>query len=202
MIIEELKKLDEPKRKIAAVLTVVVAACICYFVITRNSVTKLRAAKASYAGVQATYTETENQQADLLNLQKQLKEEEKRFQEYQHQSFSSTQAVQFFENINTTALAYNLKPISRIISEPKKLSVKASDEKSEPQQQFLKTQSAKVVVSGNYFAIVHFVNELTDRPQKVCITNLHITLPVGERFNPKASFKIILVIDSSENVEK
>ncbi len=202
MIIEELTKLDEPKRKVAAVLTVLVVACICYFAITRDSVTKLKAAKASYAGVQATYIETENQQADLLNLQKQLKEEEKRFQEYQHQCFSGTQAVRFFENINTMALAYNLKPISRIISEPKKLSVKASDEESEPQQQFLKTQSARVVVSGNYFAIVDFVNELTDSPQKVCITNLHITLPAGEKFNPKASFEIILVIDSSEDVEK
>lgn len=202
MIIEELRKLDEPKRKTAAVLTVVVATCICYFAITRNSVTKLRAAKASYAGVQATYIETENQQADLLNLQKQLKEEKKRFQEYQHQYFSSTQVVQFFENINIMALAYNLKPISRIISEPKKLSVKASDEKSELQRQFLKTQSAKVVVSGNYFDIVDFVNELTDNPQKVCITNLHITLPAGEKFNPKASFEIILVIDSSEDVGK
>ena len=203
MIIEELTKLDEPKRKAAAVLTVLVAACICYFAITRNSVTKLKAAKASYAGVQAAYIETENQQTDFLNLQKQLKEEEKQFQECQQQCFSNTQAVQFFENINAMALAYNLKPISRIISEPEELSDnKADDEKSKPKQQFLKTQSVKITVSGNYFDIVDFVNELTDRPQKVCITNLQIALPAGEKFNPKASFKVILIIDSSKDVKK
>jgi len=203
MIIEELTKLDEPKRKAAAILTVVVVACICYFAITRDSVTKLKAANASYAGVQAAYAETENQQTDLLNLQKQLGEKEKQLQEYQQQYFGSKQALQFFENINAMALAYNLKPISRIISEPEELSDnKADDEKSKPKQQFLKTQSVKITVSGNYFDIVDFVNELTDRPQKVCITNLQIALPAGEKFNPKASFKVILIIDSSKDVKK
>jgi len=80
MIIEELTKLDEPKRKAAAVLTVLVVACICYFAITRDSVTKLKAANASYAGVQTAYASTENQQAELLNLQKQLGEKEKQLQ--------------------------------------------------------------------------------------------------------------------------
>ncbi len=203
MIIEELTKLDEPKRKTAVVLTVVVAACICYFVITRNSVTRLKAAKASYAGVQAAYAETENQQADFPNLQKQLGEKEKQLQEYQQQYFGSKQAVQFFENINAMALAYNLKPISRVISEPKNLvDDKANDEEAGPKQQFLKKQSAKITVAGNYFDIVDFVNQLTGRPQKVCITNLHITLPAGEKFNPKASFKITLVIDLSKDIEK
>ncbi len=106
MIIEELTKLDEPKRKTAAVLTVLAVACICYFVINRDSVTKLKAAKASYSGIQAAYAETENQEATFLNLQKQLAEKEKQFQEYQRQCFSSSQAVQFLENINTLALAY------------------------------------------------------------------------------------------------
>jgi len=159
MIIEELTKLDEPKRKVAAVLTVLVVACICYFAITRNSVTKLRAAKANYAGVQAVYADTEHQQAEFANLQKQLEEKEKQFQEVQQQCFSSAKAVRFFENINAMALPCNLKPISRIISEPKELSDnKADDEKPKPQRQFLKTQSAKITVSGNYFDIVDFVN--------------------------------------------
>jgi len=203
MIIERLKKLDEPKRISVAVLTVLVAACVCYFAITRDSVVKLQAAKANYIGIQAAYASTEHQQAEFSNLQKQLEEKEKQLKESQQQCFNSAGAVQFFENINSMALAYNLKPISRIISEAKKLvDDKVGDEKTKPKQQFLKTQSAKVVVSGNYFEIVDLVNELTDRPQKVCITNLHIALPAGEKFNPKASFKIILVIDSSEDVKK
>ena len=203
MIIEEFTKLDESKRKVAAVLTVLVVACVCYFAITRDSVTKLKAANVNYAGIQTAYASTENQQLELLNLQKQLGEKEKQLQEYQQRYFSSKQAVQFFENINAMASAYNLKPISRIISEPKKLSDnKADDEKPKPQRQFLKTQSAKVTVAGNYFDIVDFVNQLTGRPQKVCITNLHITLPAGEKFNPKASFKITLVIDLSKDIKK
>jgi len=111
--------------------------------------------------------------------------------------------VQFFENINAMALVYNLKPISRVISEPKNLvDDKVGDEKIKPQQQFIKTQSAKVTVSGNYFDIVDFLNELTDRPQKVCITDLHIALDAGEKFNPKASFKIILIVDLFKDVKE
>lgn len=203
MIIEEFTKLDEPKRKAAAVLTVLVVVCICYFAITRDSVTKLKAANAKNAGIQATHANTEHQQAEFSNLQKQVENKTSELQEYQQQCFSGSQAVQFLENINTLASAYNLKPISRIISKPKKLSDnKADEEKPRPQQQFLKTQSAKIVVSGNYFDIVDFVNEFTNCPQKICITNLHIALAAGERFDPKASFEIIFIIDQSEDMEK
>jgi Tfp pilus assembly protein PilO len=199
MIIEKLTKLDEPKRKIAAILTLLVVACVCYFAIIRGSVVKLQAAKADCANVQVAYAGTENQQAELSNLQKQFEEKEKKLQEYQQQCFSGTQAAQFFENINAMALAYNLKPMSRIISEPKEL---VADKKAKPQQQFLKTQSAKIAVCGNYFDVVDFLNELTSRPQQVCIAELHIALDAGEKFNPKASFEIILVIDSSKDTKK
>jgi Tfp pilus assembly protein PilO len=200
MIMEKLTKLDKPKRISAAVLTVLAAACVCYFVITRNSITKLNAANTNYAGIKAAYTATENQQAELSNLQKQLEEKEKKFQEYQQRCFSNIQAVQFLENVNAMALAYNLKPVSRIISEPMKpISTK---EESEPKQKFLKTQSAKIAVCGNYFDIVDFMKELTNRPQKVCITNLRIALPAGEGANPKASFEIILIIDSLKDMKK
>jgi Tfp pilus assembly protein PilO len=199
MIIERLTKLDDPKRKTAAILALLVVACVCYFAITRGSVVKLQAAKANYDGIEAAYTATINQQAELANLQKQFEEKEKKLQEYQQYCFNSTQAVQFFENINAMALACNLKPISRIISEPKEL---VTDKEAKPQRQFLKTQSAKVSVSGSYCDIVDFVSELTDHPQKVSITNLHIALSDGDKFNPKASFEVILIIDQSRDVEK
>ena len=199
MIIERLTKLDEPKRKTAAILALLVVACACYFAITRGSVVKLKAAKANYAGIEAVYAVTENQQAELSNLQKQFEEKKKKLQEYQQHCFNSTQAVQFFENINAMALACNLKPMSRIISEPKEL---VADKEAKPQQQFLKTQSAKIAVCGNYFDVVDFLNELTARLQKVCITDLHISLDAGEKFNPKASFKIILIIDPLKDVKK
>jgi len=199
MIIEGLTELDKPKRILAAILTVLVVGCICYFAITRGSVVKLRAAKANYANVQVAYTETENQQAELSNLQKHLEEKEKQLKEAQQQCFSSAQAVQFFENINAMALAYNLNPVSRIIFEPKELVI---NKEAKPQQQFLKTQSAKIAVCGNYFDTVDFLNELTSRPQRVCITELHIALDAGEKFNPKASFEVILIIDQSRDLEK
>ena len=203
MIIEEFTKLDESKRKAATVLTVLVVVCICYFAITRDTVTKLKAANAKNAGIQAIHANTEHQQTEFSNLQKQIEDKTSELQEYQRQCFSSSQAVQFLENINTLALAYNLKPISRIISKPKKLSDnKVDEEKPRPQQQFLKTQSAKIVVSGNYFDIVDFVNEFTNCPQKTCITNLHIALPAGEKFDPKASFEIIFIIDQSKDMEE
>ena len=199
MIIERLAKLDEPKRKTAAILALLFVACGCYFAITRGSVVKLQTAKANYANVQVAYAETENQQAELSNLQKHLEKKEEQLKEAQQQCFSSTQAVQFFENINALALAYNLKPVSRMIFEPKELVI---NKEAKSQQQFLKTQSAKIAVCGNYFDIVDFLNELTGRSQKVCITELHIALEAGEKFSPKASFKIILVIDSSKDSKK
>jgi Tfp pilus assembly protein PilO len=199
MIIEKLIKLNEPQRKTAAILALLIVACVCYFAIARGSTVKLKAAEANYAGIEAAYIAAKNQQAELSNLQKQFEEKEKQLKETQQQYFSSAQAVQFFENINAMALAYNLKPISRIISEPKEL---VADKEAKPQQQFLKTQSAKVSVSGRYFDIVDIVSELTDRPQKVCITDLRILLDAGEKFNPKASFKIILIIDFFKDTKK
>ncbi len=187
----------------AAVVTVLVVACICYFAITRGSITKLKAANASYAGVQTEYASTENQQADFRNMQKLLGVNEKRVQEYQRQCFSSSGAAQFFENINAMASANNLKPISRVISEPKNLAAdKVDDENAKPKPKFLKTQSVKITVAGKYFDIVAFGNQLTGRPQKVCITDLRITLPGGEGSKPKASFEITLVIDLSKDMEK
>jgi len=198
MIIEELTKLDDSKRKTAAVLVVLVVAFICYFAINKNNLVKLREAKANYADVQAVFANAEYQETEFSNLQKQLKEKQKKLQEYQLRSFSSNQAVQFFKGISPIALVYDLKPISNTITESYKLSGNKADlEMSEMQQQFLKIQSAKVTVSGNYFDIVDFVNELVDCPQIVCITNLRIALPAGERLNPNASFKVTILIDLS-----
>ena len=207
LIIEKLTKLGDPKRKIAAVVTVLVVACICYFAITKGSITKLKAANASYADVQTEYESSENQQADFRNVQKLLGVNEKRVQEYQRQCFSSSGAAQFFENINAMASANNLKPISRVILEPKNLAAdkvagEVDDENAKPKPKFLKTQSVKITVAGKYFDIVAFGNQLTGRPQKVCITDLRITLPGGAGSKPKASFEITLVIDLSKDMEK
>ncbi len=195
MIIDRLAKLDQRKRMLAAVLAVLAVAGICYYAIMGDSVVTvvtLQAIKAKYARIQdVIYPSTKNQLIDFSNLQRQLEDRKKQIKDQERKCFSSEQALQFFENINTIALAYNLKPISRIISEPKR---PFADKESESQQQFLETQSAKITVAGNYSDIVNFVDELTDRPQKICITNLHIALPPGEKLNPRASFSISVLI--------
>jgi len=202
MILDRLIKLDDRKRVSAAIVTVLVAACVCYFAITRNSVVNLQTAKANYTGIQTVYAIAKNQQAELPDLQKQFKEKENQIQDCQRQCFSGIEAMQLFENINTMALAHSLKPISRIISEPRKFDDNEIDDGNAPRTQFLKTQSAKINIAGGYFNIIDFINKLIDRPQKVSITNLYITLPAGEGSDPKASFEIVLVIDSSKDVKK
>jgi Tfp pilus assembly protein PilO len=202
MILDRLIKLDKRKRVSAAVLTVLAAAFICYFVITRNSVINLQTVKADYTGIRNVYTVAQYQQAGLADLQKRLKEKEERLQDRQRQCFSGAEASRLFENINAMASAYNLKPISRVISEPKNFDDSEINDGNAPPPQFLKTQTARISVAGNYFNIIDFLNELIDRPQKISITNLYITLPAGERFNPKASFEIVLVIDSSKDAKK
>ncbi len=199
MIIEKLTRLDGRKRISAAVVAVLVVGGICYLAIARGSVVKLQAAKTRHSNVRALCEGTEDQPGNLLELQKRLEDSEKQLRKQQEQYFSSENAAEFFENISSMARAYNLRPISRVISEPKKLVVnRMGDENLKSEEQLLKQQSAEATVSGNYFDIVDFVNDLVDRPQQVCITKLHIALPAGEKFNPKASFKVTLSIASSK----
>lgn len=193
MIIERLARLARPKRILAAVLAVLAIACVCYYVIAGDLVVKLRAAKAKYALLGSALAGAEGQHPDFFNLQKQLEDARKRIKEQEQKCFGSEEASQFFENINAMALAHNLRPISRIISQPKAIFV---DEKTEAEEHFLETQSAKVAVAGSYFDIVDFVNALMDRPQKVRVTNLHIALPPGEKSNPRASFSISVLISA------
>lgn len=203
MIPEKLIKLNESKKISAAVLLVLAAAGACYFVITRNSITRLQDARANYTGMQTVYTETEKQQAELPNLQKQLEDMKKQLQERQRQYFSRSEAARFFENINALASAHNLKPVSRVISEPRNLDDGQTDNKKEDsRQEFIKIQSAQITVSGNYFDIVDFMNELTDYRQKVRLADLHINLSAGEDFTPRALFEIIVIIDSLKDAGK
>lgn len=199
MIIEKLAKLDRPKRRLATILAVLVIAYMCYDSITRGFVVKLRASEAKHTDIQTTYDGTTKYNADFLSLQKQLEDMEQQLEEQRQMCFSKKQAFLFFENINTFALAQNLQLISRVISEPEWFVV---SEEAGPQQQFLKTQSANITVAGNYFDIAVFLNELTDRPQRVRMTDLNIVLPPGAKFNPNASFDVAVLIYLSEEVEK
>jgi Tfp pilus assembly protein PilO len=199
MIIERLSKLDKRTRIVMAVLAVFAMACICYRAITRSTLVKLLQDSAKRSHLASTYANTENQQLHLRlrNLEKQLEDKKKHLEKQIQTTFSTEAALQFFENINATAIAYNLKPISKTISEPEKLTA-IKEKENDSQQQFLRTQSAKIAVAGNFFDIVDFLKTLTNRPQKVCLTNLKTALPTGEKFLPQASFKVVLLIDTSK----
>ncbi len=199
MIIEKLAKVDGPKRKSAGILAVLVIAGICYLIIPGGFVAKLRASKTEYTDMQTTYADTTEYDADFLSLQTRLKDIEQKLEEQKQICFSSKQAFLFFENMDTLAVAHNLEPISRVISKLQSLTV---TEEAEPEQQFLKTQSANIIVAGNYFDIVDFVNELANRPQSVRMTGLNIALPPGAKFNPNASFDVTVLLYLSEEVGK
>jgi Tfp pilus assembly protein PilO len=199
MIIERLSKLEKRTRIVMAVLAVFAIACACYCAITRSTLVKLLQDSQKRSQLASIYASTENQQLHLRlqNLKKQLEDKEEHLEKQNQTTFSTESALQFFENINATALAYNLKPVSKTISEPKKITVNKEKE-DDSQQQFLWTQSAKIAVAGNFFDIVDFLKTFTDRPQKVCITNLKTALPTGEKFLPQASFNVVLLLDTSK----
>ncbi len=199
MIIEKLTELDDSKRILAAIFTVLIIACICYYTIPGEFVVKLRACKAKNTSIETKYTRAQRYDTDFIKLQKQIEQTERQLNEQRQTFFSNKQAFSFFENIETFALAHNLRLVSREISMPESL---IAGEDAEQQQQFLKKQSANITVAGNYFDIVEFINELTDRLQKVYITNFNIILPAGAKFNPNASFDIALLTYLSEELEK
>ena len=112
MIIDRLAKLGRSQRTTVFVLAVVSIVLVSYGLITRGSVTKLQAVKAAYAGIRSTNAGIENQLSDLSDLEESLENIQKQFKEQKQRWFTREQAIQFFENINTMALAHNLKPIS------------------------------------------------------------------------------------------
>ena len=203
MIIETLTKLDRSKRIAIAALVVSVAVFICYYAITDGSVAKLQAVNAKHASMQMVYAGTATRQAGLMDLRKELDDISQQVAQYRRQCFSFEQALQFFEDINAMALAHNLSPISRIVSEPADIISKTDDEKdSQSQNKFLKIQSARVIVAGNYFNIVDFVIQLTKGPTAVSITGLRIALPPGEEYNPQLSFTVSVLVDLHEDTQE
>lgn len=199
MIIDKLTKLDKSQRIKVAVFAVIAMGWLSYYVVTRGSAMKLHQAEERYTGIQYEYADMENQLIGLSKFEERLADLKNQFDQQKQKWFTRHQALQFFENINAMALAHNLRPISRIISEPKDL-FENKKEEAEPQNHLLRTQSARIIVTGNYFDIVGFVNDLTlpERQQKVSIENMHIALAPGDNFYPRAAFNVVLLVDLSE----
>jgi len=202
MIIEKLEKLDKSQRIKIAVMAVIATGWLSYYVITRSSAIKLNQAEAKYTDIQNEFADMETQLIGLSKLEERFAYLQNQFDRQKQKWFTRTQALQFFENINAMALAHNLRPISRIISEPEILFDNKKEE-AEPQNHSLRTQSARVIVTGNYFDIVDFVGDLTlpDRTRKVSIRDMHIALAPGDDFYPRAAFNVVLLVDLSQEDE-
>jgi Tfp pilus assembly protein PilO len=164
---------------------------------------KLDRAEAKYTNVRYEYADMENQLIGLSKFEERLGELQNQFDEQKQKWFTRQQALNFFENINAMALTHNLRPISRMISEPKTIFDDKENEEAQPQDLLLRTQSAKISVTGDYFDIVEFVSDLTltERRQKVIIKNVHIALAPGDNYYPRASLNVVLLVDLSQEDE-
>lgn len=194
MIAKLLAKLDEPGRRAVAVLMILATICVCYYAIARSPWLKLRRSGAKLRNVQTTYASTMKELAGLSRLKKRLAEAEQQLDRERQQCFTVAQASGFFESINTIAVRHDLAPKSRLISKPRYV----AGQDDQARQQSLATQSTKISVVGNYFDIVSFIDELTDRPQKVYIADLNISRTSRQGARPKATFNIVVMTDSSE----
>lgn len=199
MITDFLAKLDEHKRKRVIFLTMLGINCVCYLAITSSSLTDLQQAKINQIGLQQTFAATQKQIISLPTLHETLSRIEQQVDEQRQRYFDDKQASEFFEKINTMAIRHHLKPISLMGFESKNLTI---EKDVEIEQEYLAIQSAKISVDGSYFNIINFLEEITNRPQKVSIKDLSIALVAGQALNPRASFNIIVLVDSSENNEK
>lgn len=199
MITEILVKLDKTKRRRVIILAVLVIGCVCYFAITRGSLAKLQQAKAKQIGLQFTHAGTQKQIINLTTLQKTLNRIKQQLDEQRQECFDGKQASKFFENINSMAISHSLKPISLMNFESAKL---GRDKNAGMKQKFLAIQSASISVDGGYFDIINFLEELTNRPQKVSIKNLNISLVNKKASKPRATFNIVVLVNSSENNKK
>ncbi|RKY07614.1 MAG: hypothetical protein DRP66_06330 [Planctomycetota bacterium] len=194
MIAKLLAKLDGPGRRAVAVLVILAMICVCYYTIARSPLLKLRQSGEKLRNVRRTYAGAMKELAGLSKLKKRLAEAEQQLDQERQQCFTVAQASGFFESINTIALGHGLSPKSRLISKPRYV----AGQDDQARRRSLATQSTKISVVGNYFDIVGFIDELTDRPQKVYIADLHINRTSRQDARPKATFNVIVMTDSAE----
>ncbi|MFC1762520.1 hypothetical protein ACFL6U_10625 [Planctomycetota bacterium] len=189
-MIQKIAQLDKKQRWVFTGIVLVVAAAICYLLITHGSVSHLRRARSAEGAMELKQQGLVLVEAELRSTQKALEKIRGKMASQQEVCCTVDQADMFFEQITTWATEHRLTPISRVISSP---SLIAED----PNTTTLVKQSADVVVQGPVQDLITFLGTLIERPQKVAITNLRVALPPGEDFVPRASFRVILVIDPS-----
>lgn len=187
-MIQKLAELDRKQRLFAGIGIFVLSTMLCYFLIARGFVNDFHRASSNKDA-----RELERQGLALVNAE--LAVTEKTLAQVQEQAAvmkamccSEEQADRFFGQVTTWATQSGLTPFSRVVSKPVALPF-------DPNGIPLQTQSAEISVQGSIFNLIKFFNMLVDRPQRVSITDLRIRLVAGESYEPRAAFRLSLVID-------
>lgn len=188
-MIEKLAQLDRKQRWQLTSALLVVTAGIGYLLITHGSVRQLLQANSEKEAMEQQRQGLDMIEAELQVAEKNLTQCQEEITHMQAQCCTEEQADAFLEQITSWAADFRLTPISRVVAPP----IPVSDSNSVA----LMGQTVDVVLQGHIQDLVEFLDMLLDRPQKICITNLRVALPPGEEYEPRASFRAQLVIDSS-----
>lgn len=200
-LIDKLTKFDKSTWTTIAALIVLAVVYICYYAIAGPFLTRLKAAKTECSDIRKEYIEQESLITNLDRLQMRLTEVREEFNQLKSKCFTSQQAERFLENITVMTQIYNLTTVSRKIAKPQSLIIhdpeQQVDEEKIKQQSVVSFEihSAQVVVAGDFYDIVNYINVLEDRSEKVRITDIRISLPPGEKFHPKAWFNIAVLAE-------
>ena len=208
-LIGKIAKFDQSTKTISAALLVLTVALVCYVFITGPYFSKLRSAKAQCEDTRREYIEQEKLNNNLPKLELRLSELTGQFELLKNKCFARQQAEKFLERISEIAQTHNLQIISRRIAKPRMIVIEENAESKETKEQpgqkvdvNFEIHSAKVVVQGDFYDIVSFMKVLTDRSQKIDITDVRISLPPGEKFNPKAWFNVTVLAEIPAGDEK
>jgi hypothetical protein len=191
-MIRKLAHLDRKHQWMVSGGLLTATALLCYFLITHGSVSELYQASSAKKAMELKQQDLELVNAELEVLEKTLARTQSQAEHIKTLCCSEAQAALFFERLTTWASDFRLTPISRVVSSPQPIM-------PDPNGIPLIRQSADIVLQGYIQDMIAFLNRLMERPQKVCITNLRVGLPPGENFKPRASFRVVLVIDPTSD---
>ncbi len=180
---------DHEKRWIVTGLVLIGIVGLCFLFVMRVSMHGFLTAQLEHAAVEEEQQGMALVKAELRVATKTLAKVEARRQRVQQSYNTEAQAELFFEQITVWASECRLTPISRVVNKPQPL--------TDPNSVFLVRQSADVALQGHVHNLTRFFRKLMERPQKVCLTNLHIALLPGESYEPRASFQVALVVNPS-----
>ena len=187
-MIEKLNQLPPKQRMSLSVGAIVLVVVFSYTLITRSSVNRLRVAMADYDVSQSQQEGMADWEITLARAERSHREALATLNGHQHRCFAPAQVTAFWENVTLWAIDHQLHPVSRMTSRKERLTVPDLDRS-------LTIESLKVVFQGHVHQLIAYLTTLVERPQRVWIRDLQLSLVPGETHLPQASFEIVLICD-------